>query len=264
MNDRTKSQLHLLVSREDVAGMNICTFLNNRAQKKVIEVNNISIYSDEELYNQVPSNSTSIFLSRHSARSLRPSFTVHPIGNFGKADFGGKINTLVRCNSFILKRLLLNIKDLVNSRTYRLMYNYEISLEVTHHGPYSEYPVVFIEVGSSEAQWQDLEACRLIAQVVNGFEYEKTIQTDKWTSSIGFGGNHYANKFTKIILETEYSIGHICPKYALPLLNDDLVNQMIMNTEPKPKIAFFDKKSMKRKQEIRYMLVKHDIEVVQI
>jgi D-aminoacyl-tRNA deacylase len=205
-----------------------------------------------------------IFLSRHSARSLRPSFTVHPIGNFGIAEFGGRDRTLIECNSFLLKRLLLNIKELMSSEVFKLNYEYEFSLEVTHHGPFSINPLVFIEVGSSEEQWKDLEACRLIAEAVNRVDFKNYDLSSEWISAIGFGGNHYANKFTKLMLKTKNAIGHICAKYALTSLNAELVGQMILKTTPTPRVAFFDKKSMKRKQEIRKMLSAFDIEVIQI
>ena len=35
-----------------------------------------------------------VFLSRHKAASGIPTLTVHPIGNFSKADFGGRPGTL--------------------------------------------------------------------------------------------------------------------------------------------------------------------------
>ncbi|MFX0087229.1 MAG: D-aminoacyl-tRNA deacylase [Candidatus Hodarchaeota archaeon] len=256
--------IYLLASRNDIAGMNILNFLATELQKKVIVVNNDSIHSDEEIKNRISSKSMIIFLSRHSARSLRPSFTVHPIGNFGTASFGGRDATLIECSSFLLKKLLLSIKEFLQSKNYKLNYNYEYSLEVTHHGPFSNNPILFIEVGSSEAQWKDLEACRMIAEVVNHVWLKNFEQPKEWISAIGFGGNHYANKFTKLVLKTENAIGHICAKYALSSLNTELINQMIMKTIPKPRIAFFDKKSMKRKQEIKQMLSAFDIEVIQI
>ena len=135
-------------------------------------------------------------------------------------------------------------------------------MEATHHGPFSDHSIAFIEVGSSEPQWKDLEACRLIADAINSLDSKESFQSKKWISSIGFGGNHYASKFTKLILETEYALGHICAKYAISLLNEYLVGQMMIKTYPTPKIAFFDKKSMKRKQEIRNILSVFNIEVM--
>ncbi|UCE13512.1 MAG: D-aminoacyl-tRNA deacylase [Candidatus Heimdallarchaeota archaeon] len=264
MTEPYRFPILLLVSRKDIAGMNIFQFINDQLQEQTVIIENDSIYSDEEITKFVPIETSVIFLSRHSARSLRPSFTVHPIGNFGKAEFGGKDTILGSCQSFMLKRLILNVRELANSKNYQFSYEYEISIEVTHHGPFSHVPVTFIEVGSSESQWKDLEACRLIADTINGTEFDKIDHEDDWVSVIGFGGNHYATKFNKQMLETEYAFGHICAKYALPMLNEELIQQMILKTNPRPEIAFFDKKSMKRKQLIRSWLSESDIDVMQI
>jgi D-aminoacyl-tRNA deacylase len=256
--------IHLLASCKDMAGLNISRFIQSNLHEKIKIVDEISIYSDEELGNLVSPDTSIIYLSRHSAQSLRPSFTVHPIGNFSVAEFGGKNTTLVKCNSFLMKRLLLNIKELVDSGDYNPNFNYEISLEVTHHGPFSESAVVFIEVGSSEAQWKDLEACRLIADAVNNTDFLNIDQNSDWVSVIGFGGNHYATKFTRYMIETEYAFGHICAKYTIQWLNKELLHQMINRTVPTPELVLFDKKSMKRKQQIRTWLSEFEIEIKQI
>ncbi|MHA2245760.1 MAG: D-aminoacyl-tRNA deacylase [Candidatus Hodarchaeales archaeon] len=255
--------VHLFVSRKDNAGMNIAQFIHSSLQKRITVVENLSIFSDEEVANLTPVKSI-IYLSRHSAQSLRPSFTVHSIGNFGVAEFGGLNNTLVKCNSFLMKRLLLNIQELKESGDYKTLFEYEIRLEVTHHGPFSKSPVVFIEVGSSEAQWKDLEACRLISDAVNNTNFDKIDQNSEWVSVIGFGGNHYATKFTRMMLETEYAFGHICAKYAIIRLDKELIYQMITKTLPTPELVLFEKKNMKRKQQIRTWLSEFEIEVKQI
>ncbi|MFX1285569.1 MAG: D-aminoacyl-tRNA deacylase [Promethearchaeota archaeon] len=256
--------IHLLVSREDSAGMNISRFIHSHLQQNVTFIDTVSIYSDDEIANAIPSTSSIIFLSRHSAQSLRPSFTVHPIGNFGTAEFGGKDSTLVKCHSFLMKRLLLNIQELKASGEYTINFDYEVSLEVTHHGPFSRPAIVFIEVGSTDAQWEDLEACRLIADAVNNTDFNNLNQDSDWVSVIGFGGNHYATKFTRYMVESDYAFGHICAKYAIQWLTEDLIRQMITKTNPPPELVLFDKKSMKRKQQLRTWLSEFNIKVKQI
>jgi D-aminoacyl-tRNA deacylase len=256
--------IQLVASREDIAGMNISQFIHSELKNQLSIVDEISIFSDQAISEVVPLAATVIYLSRHSAQSLRPSLTVHPIGNFGRAEFGGRDNVLVDCHSFLLKRLLLNIKKLMSSGEYDLLFDYEISLEVTHHGPYAESSIVFIEVGSSEPQWNDLEACRLIADAVNTTQFDNLTLGRDWVSVIGFGGNHYATKFTRYMLESEYSFGHICPKYAIPHLTPDSIQQMIRKTSPNPELVLFDKKGMKQKQQIRTWLADLEIEVKQI
>lgn len=256
--------IQLLASREDTAGMNISYFIRSGLQKRMSILDEISIFSDKSISKVTPPDSSVIFLSRHSAKSLRPSLTVHPIGNFGTAEFGGRDATLVACHSFLMKRFLLNIYELMTSGKYNLLYDYEISLEATHHDPFANSSVVFIEVGSAEPQWNDLEACRLIADAVNNTQFDNLTQGNEWVSVIGFGGNHYATKFTRYTLEAEYAFGHICAKYAIPHLAPDSIHQMIKKTFPRPELILFDKKGMKQKQQIRIWLSDFDIEIKQI
>jgi D-aminoacyl-tRNA deacylase len=256
--------IQLLTSREDNAGMNISRFIRSNLQERISFTDEVSIYSDQSIADTIPSADSIIYLSRHSAQSLRPSLTVHPIGNFGMAEFGGRNGTLVECHSFLIKRLLLNIRDLMTSGEYDLLFDYEISLEVTHHGPFAKPSVVFIEVGSSEPQWNDLEACRLIADAVNNTQFDNLSQDNEWVSVIGFGGNHYATKFTRYTLESEFAFGHICAKYAIPHLTPDSIHQMIKKTSPSPELVLFDKKGMKQKQQIRTWLADCEIEIKQI
>lgn len=245
--------------------MNIIEFLDSSLKdEKVIVLENDSIYSDEGLSRYDGTNTAGIFLSRHRAKSLRPSFTVHPIGNYGQALFGGEPGTLAPCDAFTLKQLLLNVNKLVNTGKYSFSQEYEISIEATHHGPFSSIPLAFIEVGSSEAQWREGEACQLIADAVNLFLRDKESKNQDWLPAIAFGSNHYSSKFTRLVLETEVALGHVCAKYAIPFLNASLVKQMVEKTFPRPIKAFFDKKNLKRKQEIRGWLFDHDVEVIQM
>ncbi len=264
MKKANQSAVFYLLSRKDTAGMNIQKFLPDRFHSNVFTLEMDSIYATDEIKDKIPENGEIIFLSRHLARSFRPSFTVHPIGNFSSAEFGGIESKLVPCNSFRLKNLLLMIKSQMQPNKYNLRYNYEISIEVTHHGPFASQMVSFIEVGSTQEQWSDFEACRLIAHSIIDDHSGINNQQENWISAIGFGGNHYSTKFTQLVLESELAFGHVCAKYAISSLNADLVGQMIEKTYPSPKKAVFDKKSMKRKQEVKSWLSEYDIEVLQI
>ncbi|MDD1748219.1 MAG: D-aminoacyl-tRNA deacylase, partial [Methanomassiliicoccales archaeon] len=93
-----------------------------------------------------------VFLSRHKAASGIPTLTAHPIGNFSKADFGGRPGTLVRSSP-----------DMMTSTLRELQRNaaglgFGVSFEVTHHGPYLEAPTMYIEIGSSEENWGNKDA----------------------------------------------------------------------------------------------------------
>ncbi|MEI6796141.1 MAG: D-aminoacyl-tRNA deacylase, partial [Methanomassiliicoccales archaeon] len=70
-----------------------------------------------------------IFLSRHKAASGTPTLTVHPIGNYGIAEHGGRDGTLVPCSPASMAALLRSL------RTTAMGLPFNISFEVTHHGP---------------------------------------------------------------------------------------------------------------------------------
>ncbi len=148
-----------------------------------------------------------IFASRHASETGAPSFTVHPIGNWGKAELGGKEKTLVTAFASKMKVALLELSRLAQARGFseRL-----VCYEVTHHGPYLEKPTLFVEVGSSEKEWREEKACELVADAIMHTVDSK----EQFDSFFGVGGGHYAPTFTKDALTTSSAFGHMLPKYA--------------------------------------------------
>jgi D-aminoacyl-tRNA deacylase len=157
-----------------------------------------------------------VVLSKHKSAAGTKSFTVHYIGNFGKTDFGGEEKTLVNTNPRISSNLLRGLQ--INAPS-----EYTVCYEVTHHGPNSKKNICFIELGSSETEWKDKTAAKIIAKTI--IEHTRNENIDKIV--IGLGGGHYAPSFTKLALRQNYSFGHICPVHNLKFLDKDLLDQMI-------------------------------------
>ena len=89
-----------------------------------------------------------IFCSRHRAESGKPALLVHSTGNLGgTADFGGlPYQISVSAPSLVSAAL----KRLFEERNKTGLDEFDVSLEVTHHGPTSlKTPLVFVELGSS-------------------------------------------------------------------------------------------------------------------
>ncbi|MHA1864100.1 MAG: D-aminoacyl-tRNA deacylase [Candidatus Thorarchaeota archaeon] len=180
-----------------------------------------------------------IFCSRHRAESAKPALLVHSTGNLGpEALFGGNPQELsVSAPSLVSVAL----KRLIKERQERNLEDFDVSLEVTHHGPTSmKTPLIFIELGSTEEYWVHKEGARAVAGAIMDCVKESHAQE----SVIGFGGTHYASKFNKLVLEKGYKIGHIAPKYALNDLTLDVVKQMISRTTGKVSRAIVDWKGM--------------------
>src|SRR5918994_2089921 len=79
------------------------------------------------------------------------------------------------------------------------------------------------------------------------------------------GGNHYGSKFNKLILDTDYGIGHIANKYNLINLNNDMLNQMISKCFEKVTHIIIDQKGLgNEKQRIMNLLKDIELEVIKI
>lgn len=149
-------------------------------------------------------------LSRHRSESGKRCLTVHAPGNLtGHADLGGQPSRVGISNPCLQTRLLSELK----AGKDRLGIPDEVTVEATHHGPTDlPCPITFIEIGSDEEAWADALLGGCVAQAV---ARALAREGPSAPNAIGVGGGHYSEKFTGIMLEGRYSIGHIIPKYAM-------------------------------------------------
>lgn len=225
------------------------TKLKNKTIKSYL-INDDLIYS-ENLDKKINAD-IFIFASKHRSKENTPSFTVHPIGNWGNADFGGQEKKLCYSSAVLLKNLFVELNN--NGKDS----GFEITLEATHHGPYIEKPAVFIEIGSTEKEWSDKENGEIIAKtIINSLNNENK----NYTIAVGIGGTHYCNNFNKIVLRNDIAISYICPKYLLEKLDEDLINQAIKKTVEKVDFVLLDWKGLgAEKQRIVNLLKNLNIE----
>ncbi|MDD5025155.1 MAG: D-aminoacyl-tRNA deacylase, partial [Methanoregula sp.] len=95
-----------------------------------------------------------IFLSRHSSVNPTPVLTVHVTGNFGNAELGGTPRTLAPAAPAMMQATL-------RALARHCPDGYRVSYEVTHHGPTGlTHPSFFVEIGSTENEWNDPVAGR--------------------------------------------------------------------------------------------------------
>ncbi len=111
---------------------------------------------------------------------------------------------------------------------------------MTHHGPLTNVPTLFVEVGSTEAQWMNRQAAKAAASAAMA---AARVPTEAQTA-VGFGGPHYAPAFTRLVLDQDLAIGHIAPNYVFPL-SPALIAQSVEKTEEKPRLAVIDWKGLK-------------------
>jgi D-aminoacyl-tRNA deacylase len=149
-------------------------------------------------------------LSRHRSESGKRCLTVHTPGNLtGSAELGGNPSQVGISNPRLQTRLLAELKEERDS----MGITEEVTVEATHHGPTSvPCPITFIEIGSNEDAWGDTRLGQCVARAI-----ERALSNDRPSppSAMGVGGGHYPEKFTNLMLEGRYSVGHIVPKYAM-------------------------------------------------
>jgi len=178
------------------------------------------------------------FVSRHSGETGK-LLTAHVTGNFGPAPYGGEPETLARAAPGAEKRV-------VEALAAHAPEGYDVGIECTHHGPTdASVPSLFVELGSDEPQWADPEAAWAVARAVldlRGTGADLTGESSETSAGkaadgnsrprhvVGFGGGHYAPRFTRIVRETEWAVGHIGADWALgemgaPDANRDVIEQ---------------------------------------
>ena len=172
-----------------------------------------------------------VFLSRHKAASGRPSLPVHPIGNWGTAEYGGKESKVSGAAPEWMTGLLLNIR---NNR----ISGYDVCFEATHHGPLLETPTMFLEIGSSESEWGKKEPARALIKSLLKLEPAEGINV------IGIGGGHYTPRFTEAAFSHEVCFGHMVANYGVSVLSPKLL-PAALRRRPADGI-YFHRKGMKK------------------
>jgi D-aminoacyl-tRNA deacylase len=193
-----------------------------------------------------------IFLSRHRSKMGEPTLTVHPIGNYGDAKFGGKPKTLIPAAPRMMTYLLRLIKKNLQLTDLK----YQVCYEVTHHGPFLKIPTLFVEVGSTEIQWQQKEPASIIAssllELLAKYHYEEEYPNDI-PVLLGIGGGHYAPRFTEVALAKKIAFGHMIPTYQIDGGNiDDEILEKTIQATPNINGVYLHKKELKKSQVTHY------------
>ncbi len=177
-----------------------------------------------------------IYLSRHSAGSGIPSLTVHPLGNFSHAKYGGYFRQLVHCYPDAMTTALRRMRVLAEEAELP----HAVSFEATHHGPYLNSPTFFIEIGSGPDQWGEREPAEVLARTV--LELEPRCEGPVL---IGVGGGHYAPRHTDVALKKAVSYAHILPSYAIPSIGERLLEEML-DFSCEARHVYFHRKAMRK------------------
>ncbi|MDD3621654.1 MAG: D-aminoacyl-tRNA deacylase [Methanofollis sp.] len=175
-----------------------------------------------------------LFLSRHTSSHPTPALTVHVTGNFGEAVYGGDAQTLPPAAPAMMHAVLRGLARHAPP-------GYRASYEATHHGPTTlATPSLFVEIGSTETEWNDSRAADAAARAVLEAVPTPIIPL------VGFGGTHYAVRQTEITLTSRGAFGHIAPTRLVPDLDRALIDRMIEQTGAVA--AYLDRKALSKKE----------------
>ena len=255
----------LVAYKNDPAGHNMAKFISQNMNYDgdvyrgknfdLIEIDSPAISADwlDEKYEY----DGFIFLSKHAAESGTLALTCHSTGNFDEAKFGGNQKELAIPYPDLQKRYMQKLWD--NHESFS---DFEITIEATHHGPtHLKKPSIFVEIGTTELQWNDETLCFAVAQLV-----VNTLEKPRGTSpfAICFGGTHYSEKFTKELLFGKYALGTVMPKHALNFLTPDLFEHLLIQNNG-AQAALLDWKSLgKYKQTLIDLLSTTKLEIFKI
>ena len=240
----------VITSKKDTAGRNIKEALEKFGSKVYEFDKDIVNLEDIDEEESIKDAELIIFASRHYSGEGRKNFCVHSIGNWKKADYGGKDGTLVKTSALMIKEMSIILQRNAEEAKSKGIIDkeYEFSLEATHHGPYIEKPCMFVEVGGTEKEWSDLKAIEVLARSIKEFitgydEHRDNNENNNYKPAIAVGGLHYCQSFNRIQLSSKYAISFIAPKYALPL-NKELIEQAIEKTSEKISTVIIDYKGL--------------------
>ncbi len=186
-----------------------------------------------------------VFISKHSSKAGVNSLTVHPIGNYGVAKYGGKEGQLVPASPHNMTQAFHLMRE--TAEKFRILKDYDVSFEATHHGPYLETPTYYIEIGSDESSWADEQAGSVIAKTVLNVEKKDKVSRPV---VICVGGGHYAPRFTELAKAREVSIGHMVPDWAMKYMTEESFEETVEKT-PEVKYLYFDRSSTTGKERER-------------
>jgi len=221
---------------------------------RLVEIEEMHIFQDEldrKLEAVGIPASLIIFASKHRSKEEINSLTVHCTGNPSEeARLGGKPRSLAVSSPAAMKSILMEMKRLAEEKGLK----YDVTLEVTHHGPTElSVPSLYAEVGSTETQWKDPAAGEVVAKAI------LAISTEKVPSGLGLGGGHYAMRQTGLLFETGISFGHNFPKYQLEFVDEALIRQAVQKSNAD--FAYFDRKSMKSEDRNRISEILEKLEI---
>jgi len=269
------NQIIIIISKLDEAGMNMFTFFEKQLdlQEKQVDIPSswpegtyqefqagditILLIPESQIYTDYFQEGLScnllVFASKHSSAAGQKALLVHTTGIWQEeAGHGGRDHELAFVRADLMGYAYDKIKQY---QTDRGLDQYWTGIECTHHGPTAlSMPIIYYEAGGTKEEWNDLDACELIADVIietiTDYLQDNIPQREAF---IGLGGNHYCSSFIKTLDEQHFGFGHILPKYATKKLPVQILQQAFDKTIAEKKLFLVDKKGLRAHDRDRFI-----------
>jgi len=200
-----------------------------------------------------------IFLSKHASSSGIATLSVHAPGNLGPETCGGLPYKLSIAPANAMKAALIEMNNLVEEKGLK----FRVSYEATHHGPSLDVPSMFVEIGSTQREWENSEAGEVIAEATMA-----AVQSlQRFPAALAVGGPHYNPKFTNVGLRMDLAPAHIVSKYSLEnVRNMQVLKACVERTLEKVQCALVDWKGIPGgiRHEVIDYLKNMDLDIVRV
>ncbi len=191
-----------------------------------------------------------VFVCSHTSSKGIASLTVHSEGNWSdSALLGGKPSSLSTAAPSYMFDIISNLFK--NNWT-----GFPVIYEATHHGPFLNAPSMFVEIGGTAEALLNKDYAKIVAKSVMDALLDKSNKVQKTIVS-GFGGMHYASKFTKMAMQKGYAFAHIMPKYYID--KTDMVTQAVGRSAMKVEKGIIEWKSINSDQRSKIIEKLNDI-----
>ncbi len=153
-----------------------------------------------------------VVASTHRSEQGVNALTVHATGNWtSDAAYGGLPRALSTTMAGAIRAAFDELRE--EAASERSLEGWWVGLEATHHGPFSEVPLIYVEFGGDEVARASNAGAAAVAEASIA---AVTRSRPSKRAAVGAGGGHYAPAFTRSMSEGLYDFGHVLPKYAMP------------------------------------------------
>lgn len=190
------------------------------------ETIHVELDSPEDAFTDPEALDFLVFVSKHAGETGE-LLTAHFTGNFGPADYGGQPRSFARAAPSVQKAVVAALDRHAPE-------GYDVCIECTHHGPTDpEVPSLFVELGSSEVQWDDPNGAQAVADAVLDIQDaaadHRPVDDGPPRQIVGFGGGHYTPRCTRIVADSEWAVGHIGSDWQLDAMGDPKANREVID-----------------------------------